>query len=251
MPAPGALVIVISPPISSARRRQITRPRPVPPKRRVVPTPACVKGWKSSSWTSAAMPMPVSRTASSMRWPAADSSSTRTVTSMPPTSVNFTALERKLLRIWRSRIGSPTSAGASSASISADSSSPLIDAVCTKLFTAASTSSRSPIVTGSMSSLPASIFEKSRTSPMIVMSDCAELCDVSSIPRWCSSRFVRAAPRASPSRRSSACGSRGSSPPGTRTSRGWRARRARAPPRPAPAPPRDGRCRPRSPRPSR
>ena len=36
VPVPGALSIVTSPPISTASRWQITRPRPVPPKRCVV-----------------------------------------------------------------------------------------------------------------------------------------------------------------------------------------------------------------------
>ena len=110
---------------------------------------------------------------------------------MPPISVNFTALERKFATIWRSRTGSPTSAGAIAGSISALSSRPFVDAVCTKLLTAASSSFDRSIVHGSICSLPASIFEKSRTSPMIVISDCAELCEVSTMLRWCSSRFVR------------------------------------------------------------
>ena len=43
--------------------------------------------------------------------PVAGSLTTRASPRSPPTSVNFTALDRKLLRIWRMRSGSPTWAG--------------------------------------------------------------------------------------------------------------------------------------------
>ena len=57
--------------------------------------------------------------------------------SIPPTSVNLTALESKLLTIWRSRSGSPTCAAASRSSALQVSSSPLADAVWTNVSTAA------------------------------------------------------------------------------------------------------------------
>jgi len=48
------------PPISVASSRQIDRPRPLPPKRRVVELSACVNGWNSVARSSALTPMPVS-----------------------------------------------------------------------------------------------------------------------------------------------------------------------------------------------
>ena len=44
VPLPGSLCDSIVPPISSARRRQMERPRPVPPKRRAVSVPTWAKG---------------------------------------------------------------------------------------------------------------------------------------------------------------------------------------------------------------
>ncbi|MOA55451.1 hypothetical protein D3C78_1792450 [compost metagenome] len=44
LPLPGVLATVISPSISVARRLQMARPRPLPPKRRVVEDSAWVKG---------------------------------------------------------------------------------------------------------------------------------------------------------------------------------------------------------------
>ena len=51
------------PPISSASRLLIARPRPVPPYLRVVDESACVNDWNSRPMPSAVRPMPVSRTA--------------------------------------------------------------------------------------------------------------------------------------------------------------------------------------------
>ena len=97
VPSPRVLRIVMSPPISTARRLQITSPRPVPPKRWLVELCACANSANSRACCSGSMPMPVSLTEISMLWVSATSSSTRTSTSMPPTSVNFTALESMLL----------------------------------------------------------------------------------------------------------------------------------------------------------
>ena len=60
-PSPGLLWTPMVPPMSSTSLRQMARPRPVPPKRRVVEESACVKGWKRCFWASGVMPMPVSR----------------------------------------------------------------------------------------------------------------------------------------------------------------------------------------------
>ena len=63
-PLPGpSLVAHMRPPISSARRLLIARPRPVPPYLRVVDESACENDWNSRPMPSADRPMPVSRTA--------------------------------------------------------------------------------------------------------------------------------------------------------------------------------------------
>ena len=48
-------------PSAAARRRTIERPRPVPPKRRVVEESACANGWNRRARCSSSSPMPVSR----------------------------------------------------------------------------------------------------------------------------------------------------------------------------------------------
>jgi hypothetical protein len=59
-PSPTRLVTPICPPINSTRRLQIARPRPVPPKRRVVDASACTKRSNKRSIASGEMPTPVS-----------------------------------------------------------------------------------------------------------------------------------------------------------------------------------------------
>jgi hypothetical protein len=60
VPTSGSLSSPICPSIISTRRRQIVRPRPVPPCLRVVDMSPCVKGWNRRSACSRVMPMPVS-----------------------------------------------------------------------------------------------------------------------------------------------------------------------------------------------
>src|SRR5665213_2407879 len=105
-PFPDSLVTVTSPPIISAKRRLIARPRPVPPNFRVVEASACVKGVKSFSSCSGVMPMPVSVTAKLSHGAPALSgrvTSRRTV----PFSVNLLALDKRLNRICRTLVRSP------------------------------------------------------------------------------------------------------------------------------------------------
>ena len=61
-PAPS-LCAHMRPPISSARRLLMARPRPVPPYLRVVDESACENDWNSRPIASSDRPMPVSRTA--------------------------------------------------------------------------------------------------------------------------------------------------------------------------------------------
>ena len=62
VPVPTSLRASMPPPIISARRRAMVRPSPVPPKRRVVDTSACVNASKIASRRSAGIPTPVSCT---------------------------------------------------------------------------------------------------------------------------------------------------------------------------------------------
>ena len=64
---PGSLSTPTSPPISSASSRQIDRPRPVPPKRRVVESSACVNGVNRRACIAGSMPGPLSLTSKRSR----------------------------------------------------------------------------------------------------------------------------------------------------------------------------------------
>ena len=62
VPTPGVLSTPMCPPSSSTIRREIARPRPVPPNRLVVEASACVKASNSLACACGEMPMPVSLT---------------------------------------------------------------------------------------------------------------------------------------------------------------------------------------------
>jgi hypothetical protein len=62
LPRPASLSIAIRPPIKATSRDEIVRPRPVPPKRRVVEPSACENGSKMSCCFSGGTPIPVSAT---------------------------------------------------------------------------------------------------------------------------------------------------------------------------------------------
>ena len=107
LPSPGTLSTVISPPISSTSWREIARPRPVPPRRRVAAESTWVKRWKSCRLAASGMPTPVSRTATRSRPPSAGSKPR--LASTLPASVNLTALPTRLISTCRSRAASQTS----------------------------------------------------------------------------------------------------------------------------------------------
>ncbi len=117
LPCPGpALSTHIVPPISSARRLLIARPRPVPPYLRVVLLSAWLKLWNSLAMPASLRPMPVSRTANSSSGSPLSTLLVWTVSTTSPVSVNLTALLNRLSRIWRSRVTSPLTAAGTSPS---------------------------------------------------------------------------------------------------------------------------------------
>ena len=105
------------PPISSASRRLIARPRPVPPYLRVVDESTCEKDWNSR-------PIALGREADAgvahregqLDLVRPRRASALTVSTTSPVSVNFTALESRLSRIWRRRVTSPRIAAGTSPS---------------------------------------------------------------------------------------------------------------------------------------
>ena len=174
LPSPGALSTAISPCIKMASRRQIVKPRPVPPNWRVVEPSTWAKASKIIACLSAGMPMPVSATASTTRHVSPCSSSMATVTVTPPSRVNLTALPSRLSSTWRSRPGSPLRVRGMPGGTMALSASPFCWALRAIERTLACTSSRRSNGTSSRSSLPASILEKSRMSLTMVSSASAE-----------------------------------------------------------------------------
>jgi len=173
-PWPRVLCTLSSPPSTVVRRRQIARPSPLPPKRRVVEESACSKSANTRAASSGVMPMPVSRTSTRSRGsfprPSSDSA---TVT--PPRSVNLIALPIRFSRIWRIRVGSDSiQRGSSDPSICNDSASPLL---CARLRSSAQTSCAiccGEQAIASMVSLPASILVMSRMS-LTMASRCSPL----------------------------------------------------------------------------
>ncbi len=170
-PTPSLLVTPTSPPINSANCLEIARPRPVPPNLRVVAASTCVNSSKSSPILSPGIPMPVSRTEKRNMTPPSLEYSTVTPTVTSPASVNLIAFPVRLVRICRNRPGSPRSNSGTSVDIPQNNSSPF-SCACTASVAAKSSSSlcrsKSRI---SKSSLPASIFEKSRMSLIRLSND--------------------------------------------------------------------------------
>ncbi len=148
--------------MSSTSWAQMARPRPVPPKRRVVELSAWEKGSSRVARADGSMPMPVSATRKCT--PSSPSRETPTVT--PPCSVNLTAFPTRLTRTWRRRSESPVTQAGTSSSMSTRRSSPLAWAWAEMVPATLRTAAPRSKSTSSMSSLPASILEKSRMSLM-------------------------------------------------------------------------------------
>ena len=161
--------------------RQMVRPSPVPPKRRVMDASACEKAWKMPCSCSGAMPMPLSCTSkhSSGAAPGLAPSGPgwqRTRTTTSPCAVNLMALPTRLMSTWRSRVASPCTCSGTSGAMSMTSSSPFSAARVATLRQAAATVARSASGSRSSVSLPASILEKSRMSLRMASSDSADCC---------------------------------------------------------------------------
>ena len=122
------------------------------------------------------MPMPVSLTSKRKRTDASSRASTATPMTTSPRSVNLTALLPRFSSTCPRRDGSPTSASGSSGGSTKSSSSPFSSAFSPIRLARLSITSDRLNGIASMSSLPASIFEKSRMSLMIPSSDSAEAC---------------------------------------------------------------------------
>ena len=102
-PEPGVPEATRSPPISRASWRLMAKPRPVPPWVRAMLASLWSNGVNSRAIWSSSRPGPVSRT-----WQRTCPSWVDRVRVTEPVSVNLMALENRLLRIWRSRVGSPS-----------------------------------------------------------------------------------------------------------------------------------------------
>src|SRR6266404_8286024 len=163
LPSPTTLSSHSRPPCSSTKRRASGRPRPVPSS----PLPAWRNASKIRSASCAAIPGPVSATATST-FPSRRSADTSTT---PPAGVNFTALERRLkttCRSFRSSASSVISAG----STVSRSSTPRRAAVSALTVTPLSSTVRSETGESSSSIRPDSTLARSRRSLM-------------SASRWC------------------------------------------------------------------
>ncbi len=167
LPSPS-LVTHMLPPINSASRLLMASPRPVPPYLRVVEESACENDWNNRPICSLDSPIPVSRT---LKWSSTSPSATGeevTLSTTSPCSVNFTEFASRLSMTCRSRVTSL---------LIPSGISPSNRYARSRLFSAArgptnssadSTHSRRSSGCTSTSMRPASIFEKSKMSLMMV-----------------------------------------------------------------------------------
>jgi hypothetical protein len=163
VPAPGVLSTDTEPPIISANMRLMASPNPVPPYLLAVETSAWEKAWNSLASCSGVMPMPVSCTAKTISSPLPAPGSRLTRNVMVPCSVNLLALDKRLNRIWRTRVTSARMAPRSGAS-SRVSVLPFFSISGATVVATASTAGPSSKVSRWSSILPASILERSSTS---------------------------------------------------------------------------------------
>ena len=168
---PGSLSTVTSPPMACTSREEIVRPRPVPPNLREIELSSWEKASKIDPSLSLGMPMPVSSTVNCTALGPLGSAARLSRSTTSPCSVNLIALPIRFTRIWRSRPGSPRTDSGTSASMSHTNSSPFSWARTASVLSVSPTVR--PRLKGmvSISSLPASILEKSRMSLITLSSD--------------------------------------------------------------------------------
>lgn len=158
-PLPGWLSTSRTPPIRSQISRQMANPRPEPPNRRVVVASACAKRSNRRARASGSIPGPVSVIAKASP---SGVRSTETVTS--PAVVNLTALAIRLVSTCRRRRASPSHSPSASGATLRLSERSLAAACTSKARTVAVASGPRSKGDAEISSLPAWIFERSRTS---------------------------------------------------------------------------------------
>lgn len=122
LPFPASLSTQIFPPIIVQKRDAIAKPRPVPPCFLDVDPSACSNARNIFFLFSGGVPMPVSATVRWRQTVSSYSSADSTFTTTSPSSVNLMALPTRLVRIWRTRPGSPMTASGISGGISYSSS---------------------------------------------------------------------------------------------------------------------------------
>ena len=159
---------VSSPPIISTSRREIASPRPVPPKRRVVDVSACAKGSNSrASCVRVDADAGVADLDAQQRAGLVGAARRSRAPTTSPCSVNLTALASRLVSTWRRRPPSPRSVPGQRVRRSRRSARrPWRAPAARASRRSSSTISRRSKSCSSSSSLPASIFEKSRMSLM-------------------------------------------------------------------------------------
>ena len=141
----------------------------------------------SLAWVAWSMPIPVSVTVRTTRQ-SSPAGSVRRLTRTSPSWVNFTALETRFERHWRTRTGSKHSALVSGSVISSFSSMPFSRARgSNRRMMRRAAWRRSPSM-GSISSLPASILVRSSTSSTRASSVLPESRMVSTFSRWLQDR---------------------------------------------------------------
>ena len=191
LPSPTSLVTWIRPPSASTSCHEIARPRPVPPCSRVVDGSAWVKASNRLPWRAGSMPTPVSETSTRSVTRSGVSASRLAWMETSPESVNFTAFEPRLASTCPNRTGSPRRDPGTSGWQATTSSRSLAWAGPLSTSAALSKTARTSKSTCSSSSLPASIFDRSRMSLMIPSRVSPAPWSPSASRRWCSSRSVR------------------------------------------------------------
>ena len=117
LPAPALLRTVMSPPISRARLREISSPRPVPPWRREREPSPCTKRLNRPASVGSSMPMPVSVTTNSSSGRPSPGRQRRSSTTAP-WSLNLMAFDSRLNTTCFTRVASASTRSGTAGSAS-------------------------------------------------------------------------------------------------------------------------------------